>query len=51
MICRVIRREAAVLVCPVCKIDTKTDTENGKLVLICRNPQCSNYKQVVKEVK
>ncbi len=39
------------MVCPVCKIDTKTDTVDGKLVLICKNPQCSNYKQVVKEVK
>lgn len=39
------------MVCPICKIDTKTDTEDGKLVIICRNPQCSNYKQVVKEVK
>lgn len=47
MICRVIRREAVALVCPVCKIDTKTDTVDGKLVLICKNPQCPNYKQIV----
>lgn len=51
MICRVIRREAVALVCPVCKIDTKTDAVDGKLVLICKNPQCPNYKQIVKEVK
>ena len=39
------------MVCPVCKIDTKTYTVDGTLVLICKNPQCSNYKKIVKEVK
>lgn len=38
------------MVCPVCKIDTKAEQREGKLVLICKNPQCRNYKKVVKEV-
>ena len=39
------------MVCPHCHIDTRAVTQDGKLVLICRNPQCPQYKKVVKEVR
>lgn len=38
------------MVCPVCKVDTRAETVDGKLVLTCRNPQCPKYKKIVKEV-
>lgn len=39
------------MVCPKCNIDTKTDTRDGRTVLVCRNPQCSLFKQIVLEIK
>lgn len=38
------------MVCPVCKVDTRAETVDRKLVLTCRNPQCPKYKKIVKEV-
>lgn len=39
------------MVCPVCKIDTRVEIVEDKPKLVCKNPQCSNYKKTVKEVK
>lgn len=35
--------------CPQCKIECKVERKDGKIIHICRNPQCESYKKIVAE--
>ena len=39
--------------CPKCKIElgVKGRTEDGRVLLVCRNPKCEDHQRIVKELK
>lgn len=41
------------MVCPRCKLElrVKERTEDGRVILVCRNPKCEKFGKIIKELR